>query len=376
VSDQPQRQRVEVVVSARTVLRVSALGTAFVALAYLLYAVRDVLILVLLSAFLAFALNPAVVLLERRVPMRRGPATVTVFLAVLIIIGAFATAIVTPLYDETERFVNDLPAFVDDIRESPLLRSLDRKYDIFDSLEKQVNELPARLPDAGSLLLGVAGRVVTAVVNALTVLFLTFFLLLELPTITRSLLDLLRPAAADRVLRVQNEINVTLARYVVGVLTISTIAGIVTFVSLTLLGVPFALVLALVVAVFDLVPLIGATIGLFIVVLVAFTQGVTPGVAMLVIGVVYQQIENNVIQPIVQKRSVSVSPFVVLVSVLIGTSLLGVVGALLAIPAAGSIQIALREVLEERRDIVKAHRHELELEAEARAASELGPVAP
>ena len=376
MSDQPQRQRVEVVLSSRTVLRVFAVGTAFVALAYLLYAVRDVLILVLLSAFLAFALNPAVVLLERRVPMRRGPATVAVFLTVLIVIGAFATAIVTPLYDETERFVNDLPAFVEDIRESPLIRDLDRKYDIFDSLEKQVNELPERLPDAGSLLLGVAGRVVTAVVNALTVLFLTFFLLLELPTITRSLLDLLRPRAADRVARVQNEINVTLARYVVGVLAIASIAGIVTFVTLTLLGVPFALVLALVVAVFDLVPLIGASIGLFIVVLVAFTQGVTPGVAMLVVGVVYQQIENNVIQPVVQKKSVSVSPFVVLVSVLVGTSLLGVVGALLAIPAAGSIQIALREVLEERREFVKAHRHEVEREAEAEADPELGPVAP
>ena len=362
--------------SSRTVLRVFAVGTAFVALAYLLYAVRDVLILVLLSAFLAFALNPAVVLLERRVPMRRGPACVTVFVTVLIVIGAFATAILTPLYDEVERFVNDLPAFVDDIRESPLISDLDEKYDIFDSLEKQVDELPARLPDAGSLLLGVAGRVVTAIVNALTVLFLTFFLLLELPTITRSLLDLLRPRAADRVARVQNEINVTLARYVVGVLAIATIAGIVTFVTLTLLSVPFALVLALVVAVFDLVPLIGASIGLFIVVLVAFTQGVTPGVAMLIVGVVYQQIENNVIQPIVQKKSVSVSPFVVLVSVLVGTSLLGVVGALLAIPAAGSIQIALREVLEERREFVKAHRHEVELEAQTEEGPEPGPVAP
>ena len=364
----------EVVVSARTVLRVLALGTAFVSLAYLLYAVRDVLILVLLSAFLAFALNPAVVLLERRVPMRRGPATITVFLIVLFIVGAFVTAIVTPLYDETERFVNDLPALVDDIRDSPLLRDLDRKYDIFDSLEEQVDQLPARLPDAGSLLLGVAGAVFTAVINALTVLFLTFFLLLELPTITRSLLDLLRPRAADRAERVQTEINVTLARYVVGVIAIASIAGIVTFVTLTLLGVPFALVLALVVAVFDLVPLIGATIGLVIVVLVAFTQGVTPGVAMLVVGIAYQQIENNVIQPIVQKRSVSVSPFVVLVSVLLGASLLGVVGALLAIPAAGSIQIALREVLEERREIVKASRHELEIGSDGEANADVEPA--
>jgi predicted PurR-regulated permease PerM len=118
-------------------------------------------------------------------------------------------------------------------------------------------------------------------------------------------------------------------------------------------------VLALLVAVFDLIPLVGATIGAIVVVAVAFTQGVTEGVVMLIFSLVYQQIENQIIQPIVMKRSVSVSPFLVLTSVLIGSSLLGVIGALLAIPFAGSIQIALREVLEARRSQVQGARDAL-----------------
>jgi predicted PurR-regulated permease PerM len=125
------------------------------------------------------------------------------------------------------------------------------------------------------------------------------------------------------------------------------------YIACTIMGVPFAIVLALLVAVFDLIPLVGATIGAIVVVAVAFTQGVTEGVVMLIFSLVYQQVENQIIQPIVMKRTVSVSPFIVLTSVLIGSSLLGIIGALLAIPFAGSIQIALREVLEARRSSVQ-----------------------
>ena len=134
-----------------------------------------------------------------------------------------------------------------------------------------------------------------------------------------------------------------------GTLIVATIAGVSTYIAATIVGVPFAIVLALLVALFDLIPLVGATIGAIVVVGVAFTQGVTEGIVMLVFSLVYQQVENQIIQPIVMKRSVSVSPFIVLTSVLIGSSLLGMIGALLAIPFAGSIQIALREVVEARR---------------------------
>ena len=197
-------------------------------------------------------------------------------------------------------------------------------------------------------------------------MFLTVFILLELPALGRSILGLLYPDSANRATRIAADVNVTIARWVAGTLIVATFAGVAMYIACTIMGVPFAIVLALLVAVFDLIPLVGATIGAIVVVAVAFTQGVTEGVVMLIFSLVYQQVENQIIQPIVMKRSVSVSPFIVLTSVLIGSSLLGIIGALLAIPFAGSIQIALREVLEARRSQVQGAR-------DALTAAERGP---
>ena len=180
-------------------------------------------------------------------------------------------------------------------------------------------------------------------------LFLTVFLLLELPSIGRSILSLLAPATAVRTKALTEDVNATVARYVAGALVIATLAGTTTLISSTLLGVPFPVVMAVLVALFDLIPLVGATIGGICVVAVAFTAGLVPGLVMLAVQLGYQQVENNVLQPLVMRRSVNVSGFTVLLAVLIGSSLLGVLGALLAIPVAGSVQIALREVLESRR---------------------------
>ena len=269
-----------------------------------------------------------------------------VFLVVVAALVAFLATILTPLYNEIRSFVDRVPDIVQQLRDSRLVRDLDQRYDLFQKLQDQATTLPERLPTTASALLGVASRVFGAIVTTVSVLFLTLFLLLELPTIARSVLSLLHPPDAERVEAIGAEINVNIARYVTGVLTIGAIAGTVAWLTLTVLGVPFALVLALLVAVFDLIPLIGATIGLVICVLVAFTQGVAPGLVMLAVGVAYQQVENNVIQPIVMRRSVSVSPFVVLFSVLAGTTLLGVVGALLAIPFAKSSRRYARYILE------------------------------
>jgi predicted PurR-regulated permease PerM len=302
-------QRVELVVSSRTVLRVLAVAVAFLALLYVLWIVRDVLVLVLISTFLAISINPLV--------------------------------------------TDNVPAYIEDLQNSRLFRDLDREYDILSKLRAQAETLPAQLPDTAGSLLGLAGTVFNAILKFLTVLFLTVFILLELPALGRSILGLLYPESAERASRIAADVNVTIARWVAGTLVVAAMAGISMYIAASIAGVPFAIVLALLVALFDLIPLIGATIGAMIVVAVAFTQGVTPGVAMLIFSLLYQQLENQVIQPIVMKRSVSVSPFIVLTSVLIGSSLLGVIGALLAIPFAGSIQIALREVVEARRASVQ-----------------------
>ena len=336
--------RVDVSISNRALLRILGVASAFAMLLYAVWLVRSVVVLIVVAAFLAFALNPLVVALERR-GLGRTTASITIFAIATIMLIAFLAAILTPLYSEVRQFAENVPGYVRDLRESRLLRDLNAKYDVFERLQKQSETLGTRLPSTATSLLGVAGAVFSAVFQTLTVLFLTLFLLLELPTISESLRSLMTPPAAARAERLQGEINTTIARYVAGNLAISVIAGAVTYVALLVLGVPFALVLALLVALFDLIPLIGATIGSAVVVAVAFTQGVFPGVAMLIVSVVYQQAENQLIQPIVMRKSVSVSPFIVLASVLIGSTLLGVLGALLAIPVAGSLQIALREVI-------------------------------
>jgi predicted PurR-regulated permease PerM len=351
---------VELVISNRTILRLLFVATSFVALLYVLYLVRHVIVLVLISTFLALALNPLVQIAQRRLNLGRGTASVLVFGLVLLAFFAFLAALLTPLYNEVRAFSEDVPGYITDLQSSRLFRDLDKNYDVLDRLREQAETLPSRLPNTASSLLGLAGAVFTAILEFVTVLFLTLFLLLEMPAIARSILGLLLPPQAERVAGVAAEVNTTVARYVAGNLFISLIAGVVTFASLSILGVPFAIVLALLMALFDLIPLIGATIGSVLIVLVSFTQGVTAGIVMIVVMLVYQQLENQLIQPIVMKRSVSVSPFIVIVSVLAGSTLLGVLGALLAIPAAGSIQIALREVLEARRRTVDAQRAALE----------------
>ncbi len=352
-------QRIEIVVSSRTVLRVLGVAFAFIALLYLLYLVRSVLVLVLISTFLAISINPLVTIVERKLRLSRGPAVVLVFLTLLILFGAFLTALLTPLYSEVREFAENVPDYLQQLQDSRLFRDLDREYDILDKLQAQAEDLPARLPDTAGSLLGLAGAVFSAILTFVTVMFLTVFILLELPALGRSILGLLYPDSADRATRIAGDVNVTIARWVAGTLIVASIAGVAMYIACTIMGVPFAIVLALLVAVFDLIPLVGATIGAIVVVAVAFTQGVTEGVVMLIFSLVYQQVENQIIQPIVMKKSVSVSPFIVLTSVLIGSSLLGIVGALLAIPFAGSIQIALREVLEARRSQVQGARDRL-----------------
>ena len=342
------RAQVELTVSNRTLLRLLAVSTAFLLVAWLLWEIRDVLQMLLIAGFLALALNPAVSWLELH-GWKRGRSVAVVFISTLIVVGAILTVVFAPLYEEVRRFADDIPGYIDDLRRSRLLRELDARYDILAKLQEQATTLPERLPGTAGAFLGFAGAIFNAVFKALTVLFLTVFLLLELPSIGRSILSLLAPATAVRTKALTEDVNATVARYVAGALVIATLAGTTTLISSTLLGVPFPVVMAVLVALFDLIPLVGATIGGICVVAVAFTAGLVPGLVMLAVQLGYQQVENNVLQPLVMRRSVNVSGFTVLLAVLIGSSLLGVLGALLAIPVAGSVQIALREVLESRR---------------------------
>ena len=340
----------ELTISNRTLLRVLVVITLFIFVVDLRDSVHTVLIELLISGFLAIALNPLVAALEHYTHLPRSAAAIIVFVGTILIVAAFLIVIFTPLYNEVRDFAEHLPDYLNKAEKSRGFKQLDQRYDILAKLKTQAHNLPSRLPATASAALGLAGTVANAVFETITVLFLTLFLLLELPTIGKSIVSLLPPEQADTAIRMQGEISSTVARYVATNIAVSVFAGLVTWISLEILGVPFALVLALLMGMFDLLPLIGALLGGTIVVLVAtVTTGLTAGIIMIVVLVVYQQTENHLVQPIVMRRSVAVSPLIVIVSVLIGAALLGILGALLAIPVAGSVQIAMRDVVEARR---------------------------
>ena len=366
----PER-RVEITVSTRTLLRVMLTATAFLLVIYVFWQVREIGQLVLISAFLALALNPLVTVIERKIGHHRGIASVIVVLGVIIFLIAFLSALLTPLYEETRSFATRAPALIDELRNWGPFHNLDARYNVIQRLSDGASQDSNRLPAQAGSLLGVATAVVTGFGKSLTVLFMTLFLLLEIPRFLRTITELLRPGHADRSLEVFDQVNGTIARWTAGVLFIAAIAGTLTGVTAWILGVPFALALGLLVALLDVIPLVGATLGSTVAVLVALTTSLTAGIIMLVLAVVYQFIENHIIQPVVMRKSIDVSPFIVVVSVLVGASLLGIIGALLAIPVAGSVQVVLRRVLDVRRQRIAAER-QLMLDLEGRRGDTIG----
>ena len=345
----PPPDRVEIRIPPRALLVALLTASAFLLGVLFLWEIRSVLELILISAFLALALNPLVTALQVRIGGHRAVAALIVMFAVLVFASVFLAAVLTPLYSEFRTLADRAPILLQEIRGSVIFGELDRRFDLIDRISSAASENTDRLPATAGSLVGYAGVFLAGIGKTITVFFMTLFLLLEIPSMVRNVTELLRPALASRSLEVFTDVNATIARWTGGVLLIASIAGTVIGVSAWILGVPFALGLALLVGFLGVIPLIGATLGSAVAVLVALTQSVTTGVIMLVIAVVYQLIENHIIQPIVMRRTVSVSPFIILVSVLAGAALLGVVGALLAIPIAGSIQVVLRRVLDARR---------------------------
>ncbi len=252
-------------------------------------------------------------------------------------------ALAVPIINQTDNLQQAAPGYVDKLKKDPTLNDLNKRYHLVSKASAAAGKLPEKV-------FGAADKVVTGVAETITAIFLTLFLMLELPTLSAGLLSLMPAARAERVTRVAVDVNRQVGGYVIGNLAISVIAGLVTGLSLWILGVPYAAALGILMGVFDLVPLIGATIGAIAAVGVAFAaEGPTAGIIMIVINIVYQQVENHVLQPIVYRKTVQLSAFLVLVAVLLGGALLGVLGALVAIPVAGSIQVIARDLLADRR---------------------------
>jgi predicted PurR-regulated permease PerM len=339
----------------RTVLAVIGIVLAVAAVLAVVWVSRQVLTWIIVATFLALALNPAVEFFQRRGIARRGLATGLTLLVVFGALAALGSLFIPTLVSEGRGFAEALPGYVNDVSEGrgPLGRLAER-YD----LERRVREAVERSGGAARLL-GISGTaiavtkgVLTFVVAVVTILFLTFFMLLEGPAWMDRFYALLPDRSRDKWRGIGRDIYLTVGGYVTGNLLISIIAGIASTIVLLIMGVPYAVALGVLVAILDLIPLAGATLAAIIVSTVAFIDSIPAGIVVLIFFIVYQQIENHLLQPLVYSRTVQLSPLAILISVLIGAKLAGILGALAAIPVAGTIQVLFLAWLAERR---KAH---------------------
>jgi predicted PurR-regulated permease PerM len=334
----------------RTVLLVVGILLASLVVLEVLWISRHVLTWIFIALFLTLALNPAVDRLERRVK-RRGIAAGVVFVTALATAAAIGALFIPTLVDQVNDFAHKVPDYLDDVTKGRgRLGFLQEKYHLVDKARQALDEGGAsKLFGLSGTAFAIAKGVVTAVVGTLTVLFLTFFMLLEGPNWLDRFFSLLKPDSRRRWQAVGRDIYGTVGGYVTGNLVISLIAGTTTAIVLSIMGVPYAIALGFIVAILDLIPLAGATIAAIIVGAVAFIHSITAGIVVVTFFVVYQQVENHVLQPVVYGRTVKLSPLAVLIAVLIGAEIAGVLGALAAIPVAGTLQVIFVDWLRHRR---------------------------
>jgi predicted PurR-regulated permease PerM len=316
------------------------------------YLAFHVLSWILIAILLAAALNPAVEAFERR-GLSRIWASALVFVLTLAALTGIGFLVIPPLVSQVADFIEAVPDFIDDItRGRGPLGFLQDDYQIVDRVRDAIEE-----QGAGGVLglsepvLDVVRSVVTAVVGVITVTFLTFFMLLEGPRTIERTLELLPEPTRARYERVGRDVYRTISGYVSGNLLISLVAGVISAAVLFAVGSDYAIALGLLVAILDLIPLAGATLAAIIVSTVVLIEtDWIRGVVVVGFFVGYQQFENHVLQPLVYGRTVQLSPLAVLCAVLIGAELAGILGALIAIPVAGSLLAVGREVLQYRRE--------------------------
>jgi len=335
----------------RTIITAAVLIVAIGVVLWVVWVSRRVLIWTFVSAFLAVALNPAVGALQRRGIRRRGAAAAVVYVVMLAIIAGLGALLIPTLVSQVNDLVDAAPGYVQDLTHGRgPLGFLETKYHVVERVQDAVEgNGSGRLAGGATAALDVTRSVITFVAGVVTIAFMTFFMLLEGEAWKDRFIALLPAKAQPRAQHVAGEIARTVGGYVSGNLFISVIAGFSVTIVLLVAGVPFALALGLLVAILDLIPLAGATLGAIIVTLVALTHSLTAALVVLGFFIVYQQLENHLLQPIVYGRTVQLSPLAILVSVLVGAEVAGVIGALGAIPVAGTIQIVISDWLQHRR---------------------------
>jgi predicted PurR-regulated permease PerM len=311
--------------------------------------IGSVLLLIVVSLFLACGLNPAVEFLERR-GLSRPWAVTAVIVGALIGLALFLLAIVPVIADQVRELSDAVPGWLDDLRSNGRIQDLDEEYDIIEKIQNYVTDGDF----LGTLFGGALGfglKILSALFNAFIILVLTLYFLASLETTKKAIYRLAPASRRDRVSKLGDRVIHNIGGYVSGAFIVAMCAGISSLVFLFAVGLgKYAVALAFVVTVLDVIPMIGATIGAVIVTAIAFATDIKMGIACAIFYVIYQQVENYVIYPRVMRRSVDVPGAVTVIAALIGAALLGVVGALLAIPTAAAVLLVMREVVVKRQD--------------------------
>lgn len=356
-------------VDTRVFVRLLLVVAAFVVTLYLITIAWPALLLIAVAFFLALALNPSVSALSRRLPGKsRILATLIAYVLILGVIGSFIYVAVPPTIDQTVNFINNLPAYINNLREQPgfvasAFNDFISRYQLQDELSRIIEGIQAQAVNSAG---GIGGSVVAGVssffvglVTVITLLVLTFLMLVEGPDWQRRIFSLIPDRArSERYQKLATKMYSVVSSYVNGQLVVALIAAtlglVVLFTLSQIFQLPLGIILPLVGVIFltDMIPLIGATIGAIIVIIVLLFSDFGAALSFLIYFVIYQQIENNFIQPVVQARTVALSALSILITVIIGVSLLGIVGGILAIPIAGCIRVAILDYMEHRR----AHR--------------------
>jgi predicted PurR-regulated permease PerM len=330
----------------RTVLRIVLVIVGVVISLYVIYLLRKPIGWIVLATFIAVAMSAPVNLLARR--MHRGLAIALAYLALLAMPVLLLLILVPPIVNGADDLAQKAPQYAADaqdyVQKNQTLRKLEDDYGVISQLQEQAKKLPNKIGSAAGTLKDLGVGVVNSVFAGLTILILSIFMVADGRRWVMSALAFQPPERRERLDRALGRISTAVANYVGGALAQATIAGLTSFVVMKILGIPFAAPLAVLVGFADLIPLVGATIAAVLVgIVTVFADFPIDTIIWAIWAIVYQQLENTVIQPQIQRRAVDLHPFLVLVSVLFGSTLFGVAGALLAIPAAASVQIALGE---------------------------------
>jgi predicted PurR-regulated permease PerM len=329
--------------------------------------VLSILILVLMAAVLAIGLDPAVRRLQQ-MNVRRAFAVMIIFAGFVLLIALFMWLVLPPLVRQMKALANEIPTYAQrlELRDDAIGRYF-REHEVAQSLKDFVADLPARIARSFSTILGVAGKVTGALFDVVTVAILMIYFMVSLPSIRNASVMMVPEDGRPRAKRIADQAVTKIGGYVSGNLTTSLICAVITLVALVIFGVPYAVPLAMWAGIADLIPAMGSYLGAIPAVAVAFFQSPLTGILVLAYFIVYQQFENYYLVPKVMQNAVNLSPATVIISTLIGGSLFGFAGALLALPAAATIKVIIYEVwLRERAEegdvLVKEH-----LDAELRA---------